>query len=168
MSTVTPRLGLVKPTTLEQYALSVLNNNMDAIDAALVLGATANGTYNTNGVAGTTSKFTRLSIASVGIVVAEIGVDFDNAGGIVIAANTAASTHLPAFVPAGFRPATAPHAFPIATVSINKNGGQGQTLGIGIEASTGDLLLNSTGVAYTAPTGSEINACLVYRWDGNP
>lgn len=32
MSTVTTRLGLVKPTTLEQYALSVLNNNMDTID----------------------------------------------------------------------------------------------------------------------------------------
>lgn len=37
MSTVTPRLNLVKPTTLEQYALSVFNNNMDLIDSGLVL-----------------------------------------------------------------------------------------------------------------------------------
>lgn len=37
MSTVTTRLGLVKPTILEQYALSVMNNNMDLIDAEVVL-----------------------------------------------------------------------------------------------------------------------------------
>lgn len=37
MSTVTPRLGLVKPTTLEQYALSVFTNNMDIIDSDTVM-----------------------------------------------------------------------------------------------------------------------------------
>jgi hypothetical protein len=37
VSTVTPRLNLVKPTTLEQYALSVVNNNMDLIDANTVM-----------------------------------------------------------------------------------------------------------------------------------
>lgn len=167
MSTVTPRLGLVKPTTLEQFALSVLNNNMDTIDSALVIAAQANSTYNVNSVSALGSKFTRLSVASVGIVIGEFAIDFDNVGGIVIAANTAASTNLPNLVPAGFRPATTPHSFPIATVSMNKNGGQGQTLGCGINTS-GDVLLNSTGVAYTAPTGSEINFMLTYRWDGNP
>jgi hypothetical protein len=167
MSTVTPRLGLVKPTTLEQYALSVLNNNMDAIDAALVLGATSAGTYNTNNVSGLSSKFTRLSIASVGIIIAEIVIDFDNAGGIVIAANTAASTNLPAFIPPGFRAQSTPHSFPVIGTSMVKNAGQGQTLSVGCNTS-GDLLLNSTGAAYTAPTGSDFNINTVYRWDGNP
>lgn len=32
MSTVTPFLNLVKPTTVEQYSLSTQNNNLDSID----------------------------------------------------------------------------------------------------------------------------------------
>lgn len=36
MSTVTPRLGLTKPAGIEQYSLSVINNNSDAIDAFMV------------------------------------------------------------------------------------------------------------------------------------
>lgn len=33
MSTVTPKLNLVKPTTVEQFSLATLNNNMDIIDS---------------------------------------------------------------------------------------------------------------------------------------
>lgn len=47
MSTVTTRLNLVKPTTLEQYALSVMNNNMDLIDAGLVLQSEWKPAWNT-------------------------------------------------------------------------------------------------------------------------
>lgn len=167
MSTVTPRLGLVKPTTLEQYALSVLNNNADLIDAAAVLTATANSSYNTNSVSGLSSKFTRMATGAVGIIIAEIAVDFDNVGGIIIAANTAASTHLPAFIPAGFRPASTPHSFPVSAASMVKNGGQGQILVCGPEAGTGDIMFNTTAAAYTAPTGSDFNCFMCWRWDGS-
>lgn len=39
MSTVTPKLNLVKPATIEQYSLATYNNNLDKLDASAVVDA---------------------------------------------------------------------------------------------------------------------------------
>jgi hypothetical protein len=165
MATPTTFFGLQKPADGENYDLDLINANSDAIDLGLVKVAIANSTYNLNGISGVTSKFTRLSIGNQGIIIAEFGLDLDT-NTIVIAASTAAPTALPALIPVGFRPFSAPHSIPLYGTAPVTNAGSGASLQWGFNTS-GDVLLRSTGAAYTTVTGTDMNFACTYRWDGN-
>lgn len=168
MATPTTFFGLQKAADGENYSLDLTNINYDSIDLGLVKINSVNSTYNVNSVIGTGSKFTRVRIgaANVGFVIAEFCIDFDNAGGITLAANTAVPTNLPSLIPAGYRPKTAPHSIPLMGNSVTTNGGQGTSVSWGYNTD-GDVLLRSTGAAYTAPTGTDLNFMAVYEWGGS-
>lgn len=158
--------GLEDPAGGENHSRAMLSRNWGRINSGLGLISTVNGSYNLNGLNGTTSKFTRIRFgANAGIVVAEFGLDIDTST-IVIAASTALATSLPGFIPAGYRPMTVPHSIPLCGVSPVTNAGSGVSLQWGFNVS-GDFLLRSTGAAYTTVTGTELNAYAVYLWDGN-
>jgi hypothetical protein len=168
MATPTTFFGLQKAAEGENYDLDLTNLNLDAIDLGLVKINSVNSTYNVNSVSGTLSKFTRVRIGAtnVGFVIAEFAMDFDNAGGITIAVNTAAPTNFPALIPAGYRPKTANHSISLMGNSVTTNGGQGTSVSWGYNTS-GDVLLRSTAAAYTIPTGTDLNFNTVYEWGGS-
>jgi hypothetical protein len=166
MSLPTPLFGLIKAAQGELYDVDIVNNNLDAIDAGLVKLDSANSTYNINSISGVSSRFTRLRIGSTGIIVAEFGLDIDTAA-ITIAASTAAATVLPGFIPAGYRPLSVAHSIPMMGVAPVTNAGSGAQLQWGFNVG-GDLLLRSTGAAYTTVVGTDMNFFAVYKWDGVP
>lgn len=159
MSTVTPKLNLVKPTTLEQYALSVFNNNMDIIDAAAMqvdmVNSTGNGSIDYRGC-----RFTRVRTGNVGIIVVEIIVTF---GSTVIPSNTAATLDVAGAVPAGYMPVS--HTSIPVQAALTSNAGVGQQIAFAIKNS-GAIGIRSQGAGFTTTSGSQTYAGYVYRWDG--
>ena len=159
MSTVTPNLGLVKPTTLEQFALSVLNNNMDTIDAAAMqvdmVNSAGNGAIDYRGC-----RFTRVRTGNVGIIVVEIIVTF---GVTAIPSNTAATLDVAGAVPSGYRPVS--HTSIPVQAALTSNAGVGQGIGFAIK-DNGVIGVRSQGAAFSTTSGSQTYAGYVYRWDG--
>lgn len=168
MATPTTFFGLQKPAEGENYDVDLTNINYDAIDLGLVKINSVNSTYNVASISGTLSKFTRVRIGAtnVGFVIAEFNLDFDSVGGVTIAASTAAPTHLPALIPAGYRPKAAPHSIPLVGIAPVTNAGSGAQLMWGYDTS-GDVLLRSTGAAFTTVNGTDMQFNTVYEWGGN-
>jgi hypothetical protein len=168
MATPTTFFGLQKAAEGENYDLDHTNLNLDAIDLGLVKINSVNSTYNVNSIFGTASKFTRVRIGAtnVGFVIAEFNLDLNSVGGVVIAANTAAPTSLPNLIPAGYRPKDVPHSIPLYGNAPVTNAGVGISLMWGYNTD-GDVLLRSTGAAYTTVNGSDMQFNTVYEWGGN-
>jgi hypothetical protein len=158
--------GLEDPTGGESHSRAMLSRNWGRINTGLGIVSTVNGAYNLNGINGTSSKFTRIRFGSVGIIVAEFALDIDTTS-ISIAASTAGPTSLPSFIPVGYRPKSVPHSIPLYGISPVTNAGSGVSLQWGYNAS-GDVLLRSTGAAYTTVSGTDMNFAAVYEWDGTP
>lgn len=162
MSTVTPNLGLVKPTTLEQYALSVLNNNMDKIDLASAFYTTATSTLDTAACNCTGSIFTRIRIgATQGIVVALIDCNFDTA--VTLAANTAGGTVIGNVCPSGYMPATTLNMM----AGVIAGNGRGDNIQWALTGGVGQLQIRSNGASFNTVVNSSMTGMCVYRWDGN-
>jgi hypothetical protein len=159
--------GLEDPIGGEAHSRAMLSRNWGRVNLGLGIVSTVNGTYNVNSINGTSSKFTRIRFGSVGIIVAEFGLDIDT-NVISIAASTAAATVLPSFIPVGYRPKTVPHSIPMMGVAPVTNAGSGAQLQWGFNTS-GDLLLRNTSAStYTTVSGTDMNFFAVYEWDGTP
>ena len=161
MSTVTPVLNLVKPTTLEQYSLSVMNNNMDLIDAAAMRVDEANSTISGSQWSFLGCRFTRVRTGLKGIVIAEMVVTFIAA--LAIPSNTAATSNVANVIPAGYRP-QGKTSIPVES-ALTSNAGVGQHVGIALE-SDGNFGIRSAGAAFTSTTNSQFYFSTAYRWDG--
>jgi hypothetical protein len=160
MSTVTPKLGLVKPTTLEQYALSVLNNNADLIDQYAMqvdYGSSSvnNGTWNFTGC-----RFTRVRTDLRGIVIVELILTLT---AVVVPSNTAATLDVAGVIPSGYRP-VGHTSIPVLS-ALTSNAGVGQQVGIVLKTD-GTFGIRSQAAGFTATAGSQIYSQHVYRWDG--
>lgn len=163
MSTVTPRLGLVKPTTLEQFALSVLNNNMDLLDVACPRISTVNSAANAATWDFTNSKFTRIDFGNGnGIIVAYFSALVKTATALPI--NTAAGLAVTGVIPQGYQG----NGSISYQQAIASGAGRGDEVQVLIQGGSSSWLVRSnTGVAYTTIVGSSINSAVVYQWDGN-
>lgn len=162
MSTVTPNLGLVKPTTLEQYALSVLNNNMDILDAAAIHIDTVNSSADWTNFDFRQSVFTRIRVGNTGIIVAHILAIVDTATALPI--NTATGANYGNVAPVGYRPK---NLFQGYFPAIQSGAGRGDEVQAAI-ATNGDWLVRSnTGSALTPTVGAVVRQVIVYEWDGN-
>ena len=162
MSTVTPKLNLVKPTTLEQYALSVLNNNMDLLDAAAVQIDSVNSTANWTNFSFLSSRFTRVRIGTVGFVVAHIQALVDTAA--AIPANTVTGDQYGNVVPAGYRPARTQGYTNFVQVGPTNNIGTNAQCAID---TLGNWYVRANGTGYTTTFASIIHCYWTYEWDGN-
>jgi hypothetical protein len=151
---------LVKPTTLEQFALSTLNNNMDLIDAAAMkvdyaVGNVVDANWNFSA-----SRWTRVRTGTRGIVVVETILTL---AALAIPANTAAPLNVAGAIPSGYMPLGAT-SIPVVG-ALTSNAGVGQSIGIQYK-SDGSFGIRSQAAGFTATAGSNIYAQCVYRWDG--
>jgi len=162
MSTVTPLLNLVKPTTAEQFSLATYNNNLDLIDAKAAQYSEAQGTINGTNYDFRQSTFTRIRLgATQGIVVTELIIIFKTA--VSIPANNAASLLLSAAVcPPGYRPNQNIGLLPSAVSAAGASGGLEVSMN-----SSGDVNIRSFGAGFTTTVNSQTEALMVYRWDGS-
>ncbi len=160
MSTVTPNLGLVKPTTLEQYALSILNNNSDIIDASAVLIDTAASTANWTNFSFLGSVFTRVRIGTKGVVIAHVLALVDTAHALPI--NTAAGANYGAVIPAGYRPKIRQSYF----TSIQHDATHGDAVQTSLETNGDWVVRSNGGSALTVTFAATIHCYCVYEWDG--
>lgn len=160
MSTVTPKLGLVKPAGLEQFSRATYNNNLDIIDAAAMQvdygsSSVSNGTWDF-----TACRFTRVRTGTRGIVVVELILTLT---AVVVPSNTAAVLSVASVIPAGYMPLSAT-SIPVLS-ALTSNAGVGQSVGITLK-SDGSFGIRSQAAGFTATAGSQIYSQHLYRWDG--
>lgn len=161
MSTVTTRLGLVKPTTLEQYALSVLNNNADLIDTAMPRITTQAGTTDDANRSNLNAYFTRIEFGNGnGIIIANLFITLKTA--LVLNANTGANVvAMVAAVPAGYRPPETVQN----DLGLLSGVSRGDIVNIAI-GPTGDLTMRSGAAGFTTTAGVSLVKQHTWKWSG--
>lgn len=170
MSTVTPKLGLVKPVAVEQFSLATYNNNLDLVDEFAVANEIrideAAGAYNINTVNGTQSLFTRIRFGpTAGIIFAKFSISF-GATTIAIPASTAAPVVLPGFVPAGYRgPNPNPASIPLYALGTIVNAGSGASVHLG-HKDNGDVIIRAFSTTFNTVSGTQLCWSTTYKWDG--
>lgn len=161
MSTVTTLLGLVKPTTLEQYALSVMNNNMDLIDAASVQIDTASSTANWTNFSFLGSTFTRMRVGNEGIVVAHIQALVDTASTVPF--NTQTGHDYANVAPAGYRP----ERLQSYTTFVQSAAGRGDNVQCALDSLGNWYIRSNTASGFTTTFNAIVHCFWTYEWDGN-
>ena len=164
MSTVTPRLNLVKPTTLEQYALSVVNNNADLLDTSIPRVSTVASTIDTAAVSGINSRFTPIEWGGGnGVVIAQVVCVLKtsvtlpawNANNLLIASN---------FCPAGYRPLMA--GAQINHPGILQGSGRGDFIHWSINTDGEISMRNSTASTLATTANVILFAFSCWQWNG--
>lgn len=161
MSTVTTLLGLVKPTTLEQYALSVFNNNMDLIDAASVQVDSVMSTANWTNFSFLNSSFTRVRVGNKGIVVAQVAALVDVAS--TTPTNTQTGDNYGNVAPTGYRPKRTLNYTPC----IQSGNGRGDTVQCALSTAGDWFIRSNTGSGFLTTAAATVNSYWAYEWDGN-
>lgn len=161
MSTVTPRLGLVKPTSVEQYALSVFNNNMDIIDEAVVHVDSAFSTADWTNFSFLLSRFTRVRTGNTGIVVAHIQAKVDTADTVPF--NTQTGDDYGNVAPVGYRP----ERLQSYTTFVQSAAGRGDNVQCALATDGSWFIRSNTAGGFTTTVNAIVHCFWTYEWDGN-